>query len=287
MLSGSPIMRRRQLGAELRRLRLAAGMRIEDAATRLECSASRISRIETGQDGAIAKARDVRDLAALYRVADEHTVEELLGILGSARQPGWWSAYLDVLPAGLHQLVGLENGACRARVYAPLVVPDLLQTADYARALLSLDRERSAGDTERLVELRVDRQRRLAGDEPLKLCAVLDEAVLRRPVGGPATARAQLEHLAAVAQRPDIALRVVPFGEGAHIGLVGGFTVLDFDAPDASIVHVESPAGNHYVERPAEVGTFERDFGALSAVAADRAESIALLRRAAAHLVPA
>ena len=280
-----PTVHRRQLGAELRRLREAAGLRAEDAAKALGCSHTRISRIETGKGGAVAKASDVQALCELYGVKDDRQVEMLLGMLSAvAQQRGWWEDFEAVLPSGLEVYVGLETDARTERAWEPLLVHGLLQTPDYARALIQAARLHRPGDIDDLVRLRTTRKTLLTREhDPLELWAILDEAVLHRPVGGTEIMHTQIEHLREMAEIPTITIQVFPFGKGAHPGLSGAFSLLEFDT-DPPVVYVDSPAGNLYLEKQRDVRRFVQTFDLLRAAALDPDESTAQLERAAKEL---
>lgn len=276
-----PTVHRRQLGAELRRLRETAGLRVEDAAKALGCSHTRMSRIETGKGGAVAKATDVRTLCELYGVKDDRKVEMLLDMLSVvSQQRGWWEAFEAVLPSGLEVYVGLESDARTERAWEPLLVHGLLQTPDYASAVIQAARLHRPGDIDDLVQLRAERKKLLSRQpDPLELWAVLDEAVLRRPVGGVEVMRAQLVHLREMAELPSVTIQVFPFVKGSHPGLGGAFSLLEFDA-DPAVVYVDSPAGNLYLEKPRDVRRFVQAFDLLRAAALDPDESAAQLESA-------
>lgn len=276
-----PTVHRRQLGAELRRLREAAGLRVEDAAKALGCSHTRMSRIETGKGGAVAKASDVRTLCELYGVADERQVEMLLDMLSVvSRQRGWWEDFEGVLPSGLETYVGLEADARTERAWEPLIVHGLLQTPDYARAVMQAARIHRPGDIEDLVQVRAERQKLLARrPEPLELWAILDEAVLHRPIGGVEVMATQINHLREMTEMPTVTIQIFPFAKGAHPGLGGAFSLLEFDT-DPAVVYVDSPAGNLYMEKPRDVRSFVRTFDLLRATALDPDESTAQLEHA-------
>jgi transcriptional regulator with XRE-family HTH domain len=274
----SPTVRRRRLGAELRRLREEAGLTIERVAATLECSESKVSRIETGQVGAMP--RDVRDMLDLYKVGPEQR-EALIQIAREARQKGWWHAYTDVpvVPG----YIGLEVSAAAIDTFGAMLVPGLLQTAEYAReVLLALRPDLPAEQIERRVELRMARQSILAGDQPPRLRAVLDEAMLRRPVGGRAAMRRQLDHLGRAAERPGITLQVLPLDVGAHPGMDGAFTVFRFPQPsDPEVVHLEHTTGDLYLETADETARYAAAFEELRDVALGPEESAALVAAAA------
>lgn len=280
-----PTVHRRQLGAELRRLRMAANLRAEEVAAELECSPTRVSRIENGRGGAVAKPTDVRRMAKLYGINDERQVEMLLDMLTSSQKRGWWETYEDVLPSGLEVYVGLETDARTERAWEPLVIHGLLQTSDYARALYQSWGTHSPSDFEALVDIRMHRQKSLERDvDALDLWAILDEAAIRRPIGGRQIMHHQLLHLIELAERPNITLQVLPYDKGGHPGLGGPFSILEFEE-DSPVVYVESPAGNLYLEKRPDVRLFSGTFDRLRAVAlAPDDDTTALLHRAAEEI---
>jgi transcriptional regulator with XRE-family HTH domain len=267
-----PVVPRRRLGAELRTLRDRTGLTIEDVAKELECSISKISRLETGQG--IPKSRDVRDLLDRYGVTDQAHRDRLMRWVRDGQRQGWWHDYSDVLapdpedplvPDNLSRFVALEQDASEVRSFETTVVPGLLQTEDYARAVLSTTSTADREATDRLVELRMRRQDRLYADEdPLTVHMVLDEALLRRPIGGEQVMRAQLKRLLADAQRPNITIQVLPLSIGAHRAMDGSFVVLAFpDSDDNDLVYVEGHLGDLYLEKEHDVEVYEQIFDAL------------------------
>ncbi|WP_424530356.1 helix-turn-helix domain-containing protein [Sphaerisporangium viridialbum] len=278
--SQGPTVRRRRLGIELRRLREAVDKTIDEVGRHLERSASTISRIETGKT--VPRLRDVRDMLDMYGVVDGDQRELLLAMVRDAQQKGWWTDYEDVLPAGFETYVGLEAEAASLRTYQTNLVHGLLQTEDYARALLRAVRLMDRQDSvDRLVALRMRRQAALGRDHPLELWAVLDEAVLCRPIGGSAVMRAQLERLIEAAGSPAVTIQILPFAKGAHVGLIGPFSIIEFpDVSDPDVVYAESPAGNLYVEKPREVRRYTLVFDHLRAAALPPDESVAVLAAA-------
>ncbi len=279
MAPSGPTVHRRQLGGELRRLRETAGLLIERAAQELGCSQTRISRIENGKGGAVAKPDDVLKLCALYGVTDDRQIHMLLNMLTISQQKGWWEAFEDVLPSGLEVYVGLESDARSERAWEPLLVHGLLQTPEYARSLLHAARIHRPSDIDDLVQVRAERQKLLSrAGSPLELWAILDEAVLRRPNGGWKVMSRQLNHLIEMTDLPNITIQVIEFSKGAHPGLGGAFALLEFEE-DPAVVYVDSPAGNLYLEKPRDVRRFAQSFDLLRAVALDPDESIALLKR--------
>jgi transcriptional regulator with XRE-family HTH domain len=280
-----PTVHRRQLGAELRRLREAAGLRVEDAAAALGCSGSRVSRIEIGRGSGVAKPADVRTLCELYHVTDEQQVEMLLDMLSVvSRQRGWWEDFGRVLPSGLEVYVGLESDARAERCWEPLLVHGLLQTADYARAVVQMGGRHPLADIDDLVQIRMERQKLLTRPEsPLEVWAIFDEAVVRRPLGGVDVMRAQLRHLVEATELPNVAIQIVPLSMGANPGLTGAFSILEFE-DESPVVYVESRAGNLYLEKRSDIRQNVTAFDLLRSMALAPAESIALLRQAAEEM---
>ena len=271
--SQSPTVRRRRLGMELRRLREASSLMIEDVAKHLECSMSRVSRIETGKS--VARIRDVRDMLDLYQVGDEAQREQLLTLAKDAQQRGWWTEYESVLSAGLDTYVGLEASAASIRSFQTHLVPGLLQTEEYSRALIKVGQPtESSVNIDRMISLRRRRQAMLADAGTLEMWAVLDEAVLRRPIGGNAVMRAQLARLLEVGELPSVTIQVLPFTRGAHPGLGGAFTIIGFPDPtDLDVVYVDSPAGNIFLEKDKDVRRHTTWFDHLRAAALPPDES--------------
>jgi transcriptional regulator with XRE-family HTH domain len=270
----SPTMRRRRLGVELRRLREATDLTIERVADSLGCSDSKVSRIETGQ--VTATSRDVRRMLDLYEITGEQR-EALLQVAREAQEKGWWQAYSDTLVV---PLVGLETAAASIRIYEAIVVPGLLQIADYAHAVINATRpDLLSEQIERWVELRMARRRSLFSQEhPPTLTAVIDESVLRRTVGGPDTMPHQLSYLAEVAARPAVTLRVLPLGAGEHAGMSGSFTVFGFSEPaDPDVVYLEHITSDVYLEDAQEVQRYAKAFDQLCSLALPPEDSIKLL----------
>jgi hypothetical protein len=271
MTTRTPTGRRRRLGAELRRLREDAGLTIDRVAEALECSQSKVSRIETGQVS--ATPRDVRDMLELYRVSEAQR-EAMVQIAREARQRGWWQTFVDV-PA----YVGLEVAATSIDIYMSLIVPALLQTADYARAVIGAVRpDLPASEIDRRVELRVRRQALLDQERPPRLRVLLDDTVLRRPVGGPAVMAAQRRRLVEDAARPAVTVQVLPVEAGAHAGMDGPFTIFGYPAPaERDVVALDSAADALYLERPDDVRRYQRVFELLLPAALTPEESAELI----------
>ena len=279
-----PAVNRRNLGAELRRLRVAAGLKGDPVARHLGCSVTRVSRIESGHQGAVAKPADVQKMCELYGVTDERQVDMLLDMLSSSQQIGWWEAYEDVLPSGLEVLVGLEADARAKRSWEPLLLHGLLQTPEYARAVLVAWNSHAPGDIDALVEVRRKRQDVITREEsPLELWAVLDEGTIRRPVTTPEIMRGQLSHLIELGSLPNVHIQILPWTKGGHPGLGGSFSILEFEE-DNPIVYVESLAGNLHLEKRPVIRRFTTMFQLLGAMALPLDESTAFLKNAAKEL---
>jgi transcriptional regulator with XRE-family HTH domain len=272
-------MRRRRLAAELRRLRTDARLSIEDVAGRLKWPGSKISRIENRQVG--ISTQDLRKLLDLYQVTDRAYRDELLEMARRATERGWWQAFSGMPPA-LGNLIGLEAEAATIRTYQPELVPGLLQTADYARAVIRAGRPAdTTEEIDRRVEIRLERQEVLTRTDPPppKVSVVLNEGVLARRVGGPEITRAQLEHLVRERDRANIVIQVLPFSGGAHPAMVGPFTMLTFlDPADPGVVNVENVLGALAMEQPEELRAYEEVWSALQAQAASPDDSRAIIK---------
>jgi transcriptional regulator with XRE-family HTH domain len=269
-----PTVQRRRLGVELRRLREQAGKTIEEVARALECSDSKVSRIETGQVS--ATPRDVRDMLDLYGVRGDQR-DALIQFTRQARQKGWWQAYSDtpVMP-----LVGLEAAADQIDQYEAIVVPGLLQTQDYARVVIRASRPDLPDEqSERWVEVRMARQRLLTQEHPPAFSVVLDECLLRRPVGGHEVLREQLGHLAEATALPSVTLQVLPLIVGEHAALSGGFTIYRFaEQADPDVVYLEHARGDlYFINNAEEVKRYASAFDSLRTLALDPDDSAALL----------
>jgi transcriptional regulator with XRE-family HTH domain len=235
---GGPTVLRIMLGTQLRRLREASGITPDQAGYEIRGSRSKISRIEHGRVG--FKERDISDLLTLYGVTDEQLRAGMLALARQANTPGWWAKYSDILPDWFEPYLGLESAASLLRNFELQFVHGLLQTQDYARAVTALSQSSSPQDIERRVSLRMQRQELLASPDPPRVWFVMDEAALRRPVGGRHVMRAQLNHLLEVAALAHVTLQVVPFRRGGHAAAGGSFTILRFAAPDLpDVVYLE------------------------------------------------
>ena len=247
-----PTVRRMLVGAKLRRLRTDIGLSREEAAEAIRASAWKIHRLENGQVG--FKERDLVDLLERYGVTDPDEIDELLTLAREANVPGWWQHYGDVLPQWFRTYVDLESAATLIRTYEGMFVPGLLQTDDYMRAVIRDASLESSEEVGRRVRLRMARQILLTREHPPRLWAVMDEAALRRPVGGREIMRGQLERLIDATKLPNVTLQVLPFGAGAHPAMVGAFSILRFadrELPD--VVYLEHLTNAVYLDKRAEV----------------------------------
>jgi transcriptional regulator with XRE-family HTH domain len=278
-----PAVRRRQLMAELKRLRETTGLTQEEVAGQLDWHPTKIMRIETGRTA--PHPNDVRVMLALYGVADNGVLAGLLKLAKDARQRGWWYSYKDVLISRFELFLGLESEADTIRDFELAMIPGLLQTDGYARELIRGLMAFDAAEVERRVELRMARQRILERDDAPQLWAILDEAAVRRVVGGKAIMRAQLRHLAETAEGGKITIQVLPYSAGPHAGQAGPFIILGFAEPiEPEVVYMETVGGNLYVDKPEEVRLFTTVFDQLRAVALSPAQSAAMLQALAGEL---
>ncbi|MER7481971.1 helix-turn-helix transcriptional regulator [Streptomyces sp. NPDC126510] len=280
-----PAVRRRKLGAELRALRSSAGLTSGEAARLVGWHQSKVSRIETGTSG--VKPADVRLLLDAYGVTDSQ-LRELLMVLAGAEDSGgrhhWWHAYRGVLPPTYRDFISLESQAGAMRTLETTVVPGLLQTPEYARAVTRAAVEGLPEDRlDTLVEVRLARQDVLRADPPLKLSAVLDEAVLRREVGGPGVMARQLERLVEAARLPQVRLQVLPFAAGAHIGVTGPFVILSFSSTsDLDVVVLDHLTSSLYLERKEDLQAYTEAFNALQIHALSPEDSLDFIAGTAA-----
>ena len=273
----SPTVRRRELGALLRKLRTEKGLTVEQAAEQLMFSMSKLSRMETGH-GAPSR-RDIRDLCALYEVTDEAERKRMINLAVEGRQTGWWQSY------DLNQFadyVGLEADAVSVRVYQSILIPGLLQIPDYARAVNEAvipqpDPERLEEQT----EVRLRRQERLTQDPPLRFGVILDDAALHRVIGGPVVMEAQLRHLVELSQLPNVTLQVIPFSVGAHPAMDSTFNVLEFADGVPGVVYVEGLVGWVYMKRSQDFERYVRVFERLCQIALPPRKSVEHIKKAA------
>jgi transcriptional regulator with XRE-family HTH domain len=278
----SPTVRRRRLGAELRRLREAAGMTCEQAGEYLDCSASKISRIETAR--VPARTVDVQALCQLYRAGEEQ-VASLLALVREAKQTGWWQRFDDILPDWFETYVGLEVAAAAIRTYEIQLIPGLLQTEGYARALFECGDLGRSTDIDRAVDIRRARQEVLTGESPPQYWAILSEAALQRMVGGTGVMRDQLLHLIEMSQLTNVTIQVIRNDLGAHPGMLTPFVLLGFpERADPRVVFVDYLTGALYLEKPDEVDRYDLAFSHLVAAASAPVQSIEYVRELAKRM---
>lgn len=236
----SPVVQRRRLRTELRKARQNASLTQEQVAEAMDWSLSKVIRIEAGTVG--ISTTDLKALLSHYRLDDPDTTSQLVALARAARERSWWSVYRDVAPPGLLQLIGYEAASYIIRNFETLLVPGLLQTEDYARAIvLALDEGATAERVNALVEIRMRRQEQLDRDDPPLLFFILDEATVRRPIGGRDVMRRQIHHLIEMAAKSNVTIEIVPFTAGAHPGLRGPFVIIEFPDPgDDDVLYLEA-----------------------------------------------
>jgi transcriptional regulator with XRE-family HTH domain len=275
---------RRQLGRYLRDLRNRQHMTVKVAAEELEWSETKIWRIETGQTS--LRSHDVDLMCRIYSAPSDLT-EALKALAKETKARGWWHAYGDVIPENFDIYLGLEEAAASLAWYEPELVPGLLQTEGYARAIISADKtDTDAEEIDRRVQLRIERQALIRrSTAPLALRVVLNESILKRPVGGREVMAGQLEALADVAALPNVSLRVVPFTAGLHHGLMTGpFVILRFPAngdgsdSEPPTVYVDGYTGDLYLDKSAEIERYAQAFGAIWDAALNETTSTTLIR---------
>lgn len=274
----SPTVRHRRLTQMLRRLREDAGMTRAEAASHMEWDPSKISRFEGGTWKRIA-AHDLRGLLAVYGVTDMQTQDEYVQLAKDAGRRGWWTQYADLVG----NYVGFEDEATFIQVFEPQRIPGLLQTQDYARALFEGNPTVRPDEVERRVSVREERKKLLASENPPELWAIVDEQAIRRPVGGQDVMRDQLTHLANQASHHHVTLQILPIAAGAHPGMDGSFVMLSFPHPtDDPVVYVESATDGLYLEDKATIDGYDMMFNHMRAMALSHANSVRLIREAAA-----
>lgn len=274
MATEGPLLHRRRLGAELRRLRGARSLDEVAAATLI--STSKLSRLENGQG--VPQPRDIRDLVNYYEL-DAQAADRLRRWASAGRSQAWWREYSGALLSGLDTYLDYESGASMIRSFGAMAVPPLLQIEAYATRLYEALSVVDAGSVRRLVEALGRRQQLLVeSDAAPQLLAVLDEGTLRRDFGTPDDRRAQLDHLIGVSRQRNVSLRIVPFSAGLHAGVQGLFTILQYaDDRDRDLVAVESHTGERFLEQPSNVLEYLRIFDAITRKALDHDESRAFI----------
>lgn len=279
-MADSPTIKRRQLSAELRRLRIAAGMTVEEAAANLEWSRARLGHIETGRRKR-PLVTDIRALLDLYGVTDPRERDAILELARGARETGWWTRYDDVFTG---HFPGFEAAAHRICTYEAAIIPGLLQSPAYIREIARvMDPAADDLQVQRVVDSRLERQKVLNRDvdDRLEYWAVIDEAALQR-LGTGEMMREQVQHLVEVAENPamSVTVQVLPIDAGLHAGLGGSFVILDFDEADASpIVYLETDTDGLYLERPREIARYRALFQSVRAAAMNPQESISYLKK--------
>jgi transcriptional regulator with XRE-family HTH domain len=278
-MSIGPTVRRRRLGSELRRLREAQSIKLEEVAERLGLAPSTLSRIETGK--APTRSAYLTSMLELYGVDDPSQRQVLVEMAREGHRKGWWAVWEDVLPTGFGIYVGLEAEAASLRVYEAQVVHGLLQTEEYARAVMTAVRRRQTPEEiNRLVALRMQRQEVLKRADPLEVWIILDEAVIRRAMGPPDLMRRQLAHLCQAGLMPNVTLQVLEFCSGLHPALAGPFAIIEFpERFDPDVIYSEGVGGQAYVEeREKAVRNQVEAFDLLRATALPPADSSELIR---------
>lgn len=292
MVASGPAGPRRRLGAELRRLRTGAGLHLDQVAEQLSCSTSKVSRLETGKG--VPKASDVRQLIRLYHVTAEDEREMLLELVRASRAEGWWTTYTEGVQSdrffldGPDRYVALETDATGLRSFDYGILHGLLQTPEYARAVLSLQLPHHTGhEIDQLVELREKRQEALYRPNPLRLTAVVDESGLVRTVGGPDVMAGQMRHLLGLMELSNVVIRVLPFVSGLLRAHLGHFMILEIPAALGSdLVYVEGHAGATLLEHESDVDMYAEVFADALARSHDPGASSELVRRRAHDHAP-
>jgi Domain of unknown function (DUF5753)/Helix-turn-helix domain len=278
--SAGPTILRMILGRQLQALREKAGLSIEEAGQAIFSSEWTVRRMEKGDGG--MKPMKVKGLLLRYGVTDVREVDAFLALVKDANTPGWWHNYSDVLPNWFRAFPGLEEAASIIRGYEPQCVPGLLQTEAYARALTVAGYpEATADEIGRRIALRLTRQRLLTRPEPPHLWVVLDETVLRRPVGGREVMREQLGRLVETASLPNVTLQVLPFTAGQHQAMYGLFYVFRFPSPELKdVVFGENMTSAFYLDKPEDVSAYVMAMDRICALAASAEETVGIIRDA-------
>jgi transcriptional regulator with XRE-family HTH domain len=282
-MATSPVLSRRTLGTELRRLREAAGVAVSRAAEELDCSVSKISRIETGLS--TPRRPEIDTLLRLYAAPDAR--EELVQLAGEGKQAAWYDSYGDLLAPGstLHRFIGLEAGASMLRQFSSGAVPGLLQTEGYARAVITASQPTVSGEAlETMIRMRLERKSVLRREpDPLRVAALVDESVLRRPAHGPGVMREQIQHLSEIVEdgSSPIEVRVLPFSIGLHGLLGGGFQILSFDHGESDVIFFEGQDGGGLQEKADIVQTHSDRLDTAWKQALDGRELLSFLREVA------
>lgn len=278
-----PIIRRWQLGNELRKAREAAGVTIRTAAAEIEVQAGTLSKIEGGKQS--IKGTYIKLLAPMYQIPWEER-QRLLALAEEANQPGWWVSYGKLVPDWFRLYLGYESDASDLQSYESELVPGLLQTEPYARAVaLAARPDSTPEELDRQVDLRRERQRRITSDAPPTMHAVLNEAVLLRKVGGPEVMKEQIEHLVTLSGLPHVTLQMLTFDTGAHAAMTAPFLMLGFEEePAMNTVYLENGRGSLYLERAADLDRYRQMFTQLTQQALQPEQSADAMATVAANL---
>jgi hypothetical protein len=284
----SPTVLRRQLARVLRQMRDVCDLTIEEVSTRLRelapgsrWSPAKLSRIENA--GQRAQPSEVEDLLDLYGVTGDERAT-LIKMARQAREPGWWQPYSDVLPDWFQAFVDIEGATTALRCYDAELVPGLLQTEEYYRAVLDMALPTRPETIEKRVKVRIARQELLTREDAPQFWAILNEAALRRPVGGSTVMRDQLHHLVKLSELPNVILQVLHYGTGAHVAMAGSFEIMHFAEPNPDVVYLENMASALYLEEQAELDQYKTAFGHLQGMALPPAKSVQFIAGVAAEL---
>ena len=279
---GSPLVQRRRLRTELRTARQVSGLTQDQVAREMDWSLSKIIRIESASSG--ISSNDLKALLQLYGVKDPEQVDSLLALARAARGRSWWSKYRDVAPPSLLQLIEYESAADVIKQFESMIIPGILQTEDYARAVLQNHYGEGPGSDhlQDLVELRTQREDLFDAENRPSFQFILDETAVRRMVGGPSVMRTQLRRLTEVARKPGITIEVIPFSAGLHAGMKGPFEIIKFaDPSDHDIVYLETPRGDIFSDVPEETSKYREDFARLGKASLGPQGSLAFIAKLA------
>lgn len=283
--STSPLMQRRRLRNELRTARLNKELTQEQVAKAMEWSLSKMNRIEKAKTG--ISTNDLKALLPLYGITDKERTEGLLALAREARQPPWWRQYSEVAPTTVLELIDYESAASAISQFEPMFVPGILQTEEYARAVLRTfyGEDSPAERVPALVDLRTRRRELLVSEDAPEFSFLLDEAVIHRLAGSPAVTSQQLGQLADLADLPNVTIQVVPFAAGFHPGMRGPFKVIEFDdEPDENVAFLEGPRGDFISDDPEETKSYLETFKRIAQKALGPSDSVGLLRKAAGEM---
>jgi len=283
--SASPLRLRRRLRTELRSARQNKGLTQEQVAKAMEWSLSKMNRIEKAKSG--ISTNDLKALLPLYDITGKARTDELVSLARAARQPPWWRRYSDVAPPGLLALIDYESAASEVSQFETIFVPGILQTEEYASAVLQVfyDEKAAPDKVAALLDLRTRRRDLLTSENAPSFSFVLDESVIRRQVGNPAATSRQLMHLVDVAKLPNVTIQVVPFAAGLHPGMKGPFEVVQFeDSPEENIMFLEGPRSDIISDEPKDTEVYLDAFKHIAEISLAPSESVNLLLHVASEL---